>query len=230
VAGPPEPAAEDIVEPRSVPPTWSRLSAASLPGGPDGELASLSDKLTELSVDKCFVIGVVSERSELDAKSQVAAALAMMVAEGTSRVLLMEGNFDWPAVHRQMAVSMPNFSGFSQQMHARTRKAERKPWIVVRCSSNLDVLAEGIVRSPGVLYSQQFSEAVAELRRYYKVIVCDGPVVGGADAKPLDAVTDGLIVVAPSQRALMNTLDRAAKWFGHKQLLAAVPATAPHGK
>jgi Mrp family chromosome partitioning ATPase len=125
-----------------------------------------------------------------------------------------------------MAVSMPNFSGFYQQMHARTRKTEKKPWIVVRCSSNLDVLAEGIVRSPGVLFSQQFAEAVTELRRYYKVIVCDGPVVGGADAKPLDAITDGLIVVAPSQRALMNSLDRAAKWFSHKQLLAAVPAPA----
>src|SRR5262249_49470979 len=139
-------------------------------------------------------------------------------------VLLMEANFDWPAVHRQMGVSMPSFSGFSQQMHARTRKGQKRPWIVVRCTPSLDVLAEGIVRSPGVLYSQQFSEAVSELRQYYRVIVCDGPVVGAADARPLDAVTDGLIVVARSQRALMNSLDGATKWFGKKQLVAALPA------
>ena len=78
---------------------------------PDGQLSGLSDKLAELSTSQCFVVGVVSDRPELEAKSSVAAALASMVAESASRVLLMEGNFDWPAVHRQMAVSMPNFSG-----------------------------------------------------------------------------------------------------------------------
>jgi Mrp family chromosome partitioning ATPase len=219
------PTRDELVEPRSVPPTWGGLSARGHEA-PDGQISGLSDKITELSTTKCFVVGVVSERAELEAKSGIAASLATTVAETASRVLLMEGNFDWPAVHRQMAVSMPNFSGFSQQMHARTRKGEKKPWIVIRCSPNLDVLAEGIVRSPGVLYSQQFAEAVSELRNYYRVIICDGPIVGGADAKPLDAVTDGLIVVAPSQRALMNSLDNAAKWFGKKQLLAAVPAIA----
>jgi len=192
----------------------------------DGQIAGLSDRLTELSASRCFIVGIVSERAELEAKSTVAAALAGMVSESASRVLLMEANFDWPAVHRQMSVSMPNFSGFSQQMHARTRKGQKRPWIVVRCSPSLDVLAEGIVRSPGVLYSQQFAEAVAELRQYYRVIVCDGPVIGGADARPLDAVTDGLIVVAPSERALMTSLDSAAKWYGKKQLLAAVPAVS----
>lgn len=228
VAGPREPPVEDVVEPRSVPPTWHPAPASRASMG--GELSALCDKLTELSESKCVVVGVVSERPELDAKSETAAALASMVAQSTPRVLLMEANFDFPAVHRQMSVSMPNFSGFSQQMHARTRKSERKPWVVVRCSPNLDVLAEGIVRSPGVLYSQQFSEAVAELRRYYRVIVCDGPIIGGADAKPLDAVTDGLVVVGASQQALMSSLDRAAKWFGHKQLFAAVPAGAPPRK
>jgi hypothetical protein len=44
--------------------------------------------------------------------------------------------------------------------------------------------------------------------------------------QPLDTVTGGLIVVAPSRRALMNSPDNAAKWFGKKQLLAAVPAVA----
>jgi Mrp family chromosome partitioning ATPase/capsular polysaccharide biosynthesis protein len=223
VSRPSEPIPDDVVEPRSVPPNWSGLASRN-DEPPDGQLSGLADKLTELATAHSFVVGVVSERAELEAKSGIAASLAVMTAESAPRVLLMEANFDWPAVHRQMAVSMPNFSGFSQQMHARTRKGQKKPWIVVRCSPNLDILAEGIVRSPGVLYSQQFAEAVSELRNYYRVIVCDGPIVGGADAKPLDAVTDGLIVVAPSQRALMNSLDNAAKWFGKKQLLAAVPA------
>jgi hypothetical protein len=225
VAGPSEPVSDDVVEPRSVPPTWNKPEEAGALA-PEGQLSGLCDKLIELSASSCFVVGIVGERAELQVKSQVAAALAAMLAEGTSRVLLMEANFDFPAVHRQMSVAMPNFSGFSQQMHVRTRKGDRRPWIVMRCSASLDVLAEGIVRSPGVLYSQQFAEAVSELRRYYRVIVCDGPLLGGADAKPLDAVTDGLIVVAPSQRALMNSLDRAARWFGKKQLLAAVPAVA----
>jgi Mrp family chromosome partitioning ATPase len=214
---------EDLVEPRSVPPNWSGLSARGA-DEPDRQLAEIAAKIAELSTKSSFVVGIVSDRTELEAKSAVAAALATLLSEDTSRVLLMEANFDWPAVHRQMAVAMPSFSGFSQQMHARTRKGPKRPWIVVRCSATLDVLAEGIVRSPGVLYSQQFAEAVSELRQYYRVIVCDGPVVGGADARPLDAVTDGLVVVAPSERKLMNSLDGAAKWFGKKQLLAAVPA------
>ena len=122
---------------------------------------------------------------------------------------------------------MPHAEGFSQQLRARRRAATRTPWKVVRCSDALHVLAEGVVRSPGILLSREFADAIAELRGAYDVIVLDGPIAGlGIEIKPLDAVTDGIALVARGGTQPADALDRARGWFGRKELFAAVPADA----
>jgi Mrp family chromosome partitioning ATPase len=219
---------DDIVAPRSLPSGW-RLEP-TLEGGGNGReiLAALCDQVRKHSAAQCFVVAVVGEYSVLDAKSVVSARLsAMLSSDGGKRVLLMEANFDFPAVHRVLSIEMPHSEGFSQQLRARRRAASHVPWKVVRCSDALHVLAEGVVRSPGILLSREFSDAIAELRGSYDVIVVDGPIAGlGVETKPLDAVTDGIAVVARSGAEPAEALDRARAWFGRKELFAAVPADA----
>jgi Mrp family chromosome partitioning ATPase len=223
------PSDEDaIVAPRSLPSGW-RLEASLERGGKGREiLAALCDQVKKHSAAQCFVVAVVGEYSVLDAKSIVSARLsAMLASEGEKRVLLMEANFDFPAVHRVLSIEMPHSEGFSQQLRARRRAASHTPWKVVRCSDALHVLAEGVVRSPGILLSREFADAIAELRGSYDVIVVDGPIAGlGVETKPLDAVTDGIAVVARSGVQPGEVLDRARGWFGRKELFAAVPADA----
>jgi Mrp family chromosome partitioning ATPase len=219
---------DEIVAPRSLPSSW-RIQPAIERGGNGREiLAALCDQVKKHSVGQCFVIAVVGEYSVLEAKSIVSARLSTMLSSsGGRRVLLVEANFDFPAVHRVLSIEMPHAEGFSQQLRARRRAGTRTPWKVVRCSDALHVLAEGVVRSPGILLSREFPDAIAELRGAYDVIVLDGPIAGlGIETKPLDAVTDGIALVARGGAQPADALDRARGWFGRKELFAAVPADA----
>lgn len=186
-------------------------------------MTQLRDQILAQSNGQCFVIGVTSDADALPAKSVLAVRLSMLLAESPARVLVMETNFDFPAVHRVLGIDMPRLAGFSQQVHARIRSGERAPWKVVRCTANLDVLAEGFMRSPGVAFSREFSEAVSELRRGYDFIVADGPTASaGADCKPLNAFADGLVVAVRPGAKLADAIERAARWFTRKELMAAV--------
>ncbi len=206
-------------------PASSRWRMPAVLTGGNGTLAGLRDQILESSGGGSFVIAVTSEQQCVEAKTDVAARLSGMLSrDDRARVLLVEANFDFPALHRVLSVEMPPGSGFSQQLRSRLRNG-RKPWSVVHCTSSLDVLAEGPVRSPGVLLSQEFANAIAELRTCYDVIVLDSPVMGqGVEAKPISAVSDGIAIIAASQSALRAVIDRAINRFGQKRVMIAIPA------
>jgi Mrp family chromosome partitioning ATPase len=158
----------------------------------------LRDDLLPLSRGRCVVLAVAGPSSARDQKSRVAAELALALSErGACRVLVVEGDFERPAVHRNLR-AMPGFSsGFSQQIHARTRSANAPGWLVTRCSPSLDVLAEGAVRSPGLMASKQFEDCFTELRNHYDFIIVDGPPLSAdTECRVLDDVSDGLLLVA----------------------------------
>jgi Mrp family chromosome partitioning ATPase len=183
----------------------------------------LRDQILALRNGQCFVVGITSDADALPAKSVLAVRLSMLLAESSARVLVVETNFDFPTVHRVLGIDMPRLAGFSQQIHARIRSGERPPWKVVRCTANLDVLGEGFMRSPGVSFSREFSEAISELRRGYDFIVADGPTASaGADCKPLNSFADGLVVAVRPGAKLADAIERAAQWFTRKELMAAV--------
>jgi Mrp family chromosome partitioning ATPase len=151
----------------------------------------------------------------------------MLSSEQRARILLIEADFEYPTMHELTGVDMPAGAGFSQQIRRRIRGGERKPWVVVRCSPTLDLLVEGALRSPGVLFSQEFGDAVRELRRTYDIIVIDAPVIGsGIEHKPIDSVTDGLVVVGRIGDELSEILKRTARRFQPKALVAAVHSEA----
>lgn len=185
------------------------------------ELRALCDQLDLLAKRGCFVIRVSSDAASAAAKSEIAAQLACSLAElGQPRVLLLEADFDAPAVHRVMGLQTPPFKGFSRQLYARARSGERTPWSVARCAPNLSVLAEGTLRTPGLLPSMQFSQALAELRRAYDIIVADGPIAGSsADARALDGVADGVMFAVSAGEHASDGLKLAAEFFGDKPLL-----------
>jgi len=193
------------------------------------ELASLRDQLYRLAARECFVVGVSSGPEMAAYKSGVAGRLAWMLAQpGHARILLMEGDFDHPVVHRLMRIDMPLAAGFSEQMRRRMNGSAPGPWTIVRCAPNLYVLAEGLVRSPGLLPTVHFADSVNELRRAYDLIVIDGPAGGmSVDTRALDSVADGIVLAGEA-----DLLDRAATWFGKKQLMAVVSAgpPAPHSR
>jgi len=131
----------------------------------------------------------------------VAVELALALAEsGHPRILLMDGDIHSPRVHRLMHVEMPMSAGFSQQLRERINGSSERRWTVVSCSKVLHVLAEGMLRSPGLLLSRQFSDGLADLRNYYDFIVIDGPSSSlPVESQALDAVADGVVYVCGKQ-------------------------------
>jgi len=159
------------------------------------------EQLYPLAVEGCFIVLVVGVPESLEQKSRVAAELALALAEsGHPRILLIDGDIQSPHVHRLMRVDMPMSAGFSQQLRDRINGSIERRWTVVSCGKVLHVLAEGMMRSPGLLLSRQFSDGLADLRNYYDFIVIDGPSTSlPIESQALDAVANGIVYVCGKQ-------------------------------
>jgi len=218
-----------VIALRDVPSGWSPEPSVGALDSVE-EFRAIREQIYRFAVRGCFVVGVSSSPEAIDGKSRIAARLATVLAEpGRARVLLMEGDFDGPAVHRLMRIEMPLASGFSEQVRRRMKGSKPAPWAIVRCSPSLQVLAEGRVRAPGLLSSVQFMDGISELRRYYDVIVLDGPTAGSVDARVLDEICNGLVVVGPNEAAMPELRKKAAQWFSKKGWMATLPASTGRG-
>lgn len=183
---------------------------------------TVCEQLYPLAVEGCFVVLVVGVPESLEQKSRVAAELALALAEsGHPRILLMEGDMQGPRVHRLMHVDMPMSAGFSQQLRSRINGNTERRWTVVGCGKALHVLAEGMMRSPGLLLSRQFSEGLADLRNYYDFIVIDGPSASlPVESQALDAVANGVVYVCGKQGS--PSLASLQAMFSEKRLQTVV--------
>jgi Mrp family chromosome partitioning ATPase len=159
---------------------------------------ALCQPLFSLAVEGSIVIGVTGVPECRTHKSRIAAELALALAETrTARVLLMEADFHWPAVHQVMHVEMPMSAGLSQQLR-RHGQDPTQPWIVLECSQTLHVLAEGVMRSPGLILSTHFEDSLRSFRSVYDFIVIDGPQSSSeVECRALDFSIDGHIIVSP---------------------------------
>ena len=188
--------------------------------------SALCEEVYPYAVENCFVLAVIAVPESVGQKSRVAAELALaLAASGHPRILLLEGDLHRPWVQRLMRVEVPISGGFSQQMNARSHGVEPgTPWTVVGCSKSLHVLAEGMMRSPGLLLSKQFQECLRALRSYYDIIIIDGPSASLAiDAAALNAVVDGLVTVCPSSGGA--SLAQTHSLFEKKRFSAIITAT-----
>jgi Mrp family chromosome partitioning ATPase len=181
----------------------------------------LSDQIVPLAVERCFVLGVVAVPDAQKHKARVTAELAMALAEPKRpRVLLMEADFARPAVHRILQLDMPTSRGLSQQLRTRGQNPN-EAWTVLELSPTLHVIAEGIVRLPGLLLTAQFEDGLRSLRGHYDVIVLHGPDTSAeVDCRALGGLVDGVICVAP--QAGSPDLASAGEAFPEVRFSAAV--------
>jgi Mrp family chromosome partitioning ATPase len=217
---PPSSSSKNVVLVQEVPKTW-RPDPVLTPGAQ----RALCEQLYPYAVESCFVLSVVAVPESVGYKSRVAAELALGLAEsGHPRILLLEGDLHRPWVQRMIGVDMPISTGFSQQLNARAQGTGNSRWTVLGVSRSLHVLAEGMMRSPGLLLSKQFADCVSDLRTYYDFIVIDGPTSSlDVDSGALDAVTDGIVTVCPAKGS--QSIAHMQGLFARKRFSAF--ATAP---
>jgi Mrp family chromosome partitioning ATPase len=174
-------------------------------------------------VQGCFVLGITGVPEVREQKSRVAAEIALALGEARHpRVLLVEGDFQWPAVHRMMKVDMPRSSGFSQQLRSQA-SGHSHEWTTIEVGPSLHVIAEGIMRSPGLILSRHFEDSLRSFRNYYDFVVVDGPLTSSeVDCRALDGVVDGIVIVAPP--AGSPWLPAAMAMFPEKRFSTVVTA------
>lgn len=187
----------------------------------------LRTELFMLAAQECFVIGIASDAPRKPLKSEFAAQLAVALAgPGQARVLLVEADGATPAIDRSLTVEIPRAVSFSQQLLRRASEPDGT-WAVLRIAPGLDVLAEGRMRTPGMLDAPAFSNALSDLRRHYDVIVADGPVIGTDEgARAFEAITDGVAFLTSGESSAREPRERAFMQFHTKRLFKLVAAPA----
>jgi Mrp family chromosome partitioning ATPase len=144
-------------------------------------------------------------------RAQLAAGLGLALAHSGARVLLVEGDLDTPELHQVLSITAPSGAGFSQQLMARRQDRQARPWVVVRCAATLQVLAEGRMRSPGLL-GDAFESAITELREQHHVVLIHAPSLDKpGDLRPIAGLVHGVIVVNPDQSASLELGDNALR-------------------
>jgi hypothetical protein len=196
----------EVLWPTRLPVHPARIAAQPVAPGwaPDRALAfasrsQLCDELLPFLLEGCFVLGVTAVPERRVHKAILASELALALADSSNlRVLLLEADFHSPDVHRALGLDMSASSGFSQQLRARVHGNVDDFWHVIDCGRSLHVIAEGSMRAPGMVLSNQFEEAIRSFRSYYDIVVINGPLTSAElDCHALDAVLDGVLLACP---------------------------------
>lgn len=185
---------------------------------------SLFDELYPLAVQQCFVIAISGVPGSSEETSRVASELALGLSDtGHPRILLVEANFQRPAVQRWMDLEVPLLCGFSEQLQTRALEGSSGPWNVVECSPALHVLAEGVMRAPELIRSPQFAQAMRDLREHYDFIVINAPLTSEkAACRAVQDLVDGVIVVYPKTSS--PPLAEASSLFSEKRYSTVLAA------
>lgn len=111
-------------------------------------------------------------------------------------VVLVETDFESPGLAQTLGVTLPRGRGFSEQLHARAWSASASNLILTNPGLGFDALFEGRLRTPGLLWSDQFASVIATLRHSYSVILLVAPSrLTAVDHRALSDVVDSAYVL-----------------------------------
>ncbi|HEX6277567.1 MAG TPA: hypothetical protein VFZ53_31200 [Polyangiaceae bacterium] len=187
-----------------------------------GSRRQIAGEILTSAVEGCQVIGITGLRGLGGEKSRAAVEIAFALSEAKHpRILLVEGDFHFPQIQNWLKLEVPLAAGFSQQLRSRIQGTKEGRWHVVECQPSMHVLAEGVMRSPGLLLSNQFEQAIRELKSYYDIVVLDAPLAPNeADGQALVDVLDGVVVLGPESRAA--EIAEVSRIFQGKKLVRAL--------
>jgi Mrp family chromosome partitioning ATPase len=189
------------------------------------QLCELCDALQALRNSGCRTVRIASASNSRYAKSQIAAQLAIMLAEQPdTQVLLMEADLDAPALHHVLRLSVPRGLGLSEQLQRLGAPVQPLDAVtIMRLSPALHVLIESRWGSPSLFESPQFAEIVKQQRSQHDLIVIDGPIVDTfSDATALAGAVDHVVFVVASGTRLPDALALANKHFAKESMLKVI--------
>ncbi len=179
----------------------------------------LKSNLDFFGVDSPSKTILVTSPGQGNGKTTIAINLALAMAQGDQKVLLVDADLRRPAVHTGLNLTLK--PGLSEVI-----RGERTPQSVVRIwkKNKLEVITGG-GRLPNVteiVGSKKVGMILSELKETFEVVIVDAPPLVISDSYNLASKVDGVILVlVPGQtreeqvKAMKEQLDRAgAKVIG----------------
>jgi tyrosine-protein kinase Etk/Wzc len=154
-------------------------------------------------------IFVVTSSSPKEGKSTTISNLAITIAQGGQKVLLVDTDLRRPVVH--------SIFGFNKEPGLTNYLVGRAQFDdIVRHSpiDNLDIITSGTIPpNPSELIgTQKMKEFLAEIRSRYDIVLHDSPpVIAVTDPQVLSKMTDGVIIVISSGQTQIELAERAVE-------------------
>ena len=153
---------------------------------------SLRTNIQYSSFDKKYQTLVVTSANPGEGKSTVSGNLALVLAQGESKVLLVDCDMRRPSVHKKFRIS--NTYGISDLLVG-NKKLEA---VAHKYNDNLTIVSAGkIPPNPAeMLGSKAMTEFLEEMKKHFDYIVLDTPPLQAvADAQILSTKVDGSLIV-----------------------------------
>jgi non-specific protein-tyrosine kinase len=184
--------------------------------------------LTFAALDDPIGALVVTSAAPGEGKSIVIANLAVAMAQGQRKTLLVDADLRRPALHE--VFSIPNERGLTS-MILEEGSLDDPP--------TADVGVEGLAVLPSgplppnpadILGSRRMRAAIAKLREHAEIVLFDAPpVIAATDAAVLGTQVDGVLLVVQSGRTRRDHALRAKELLErvHVRVVGAVLSDAP---
>jgi succinoglycan biosynthesis transport protein ExoP len=170
-------------------------------------LRGLTANLNFLGVDRGLRSIVLTSASPRESKSSVATSTALVLAEATHRVLLIDADLRASTIH--LLTNLDNSIGLSNVLIGdHSLESAVQPW----GQKGLDVLTSGpIPPNPGQLLSSEAMRVlIAKAESTYDFVILDSaPVLSVVDAVWLGHMVSGALVVARRGQTTSRSLGRA---------------------
>lgn len=189
---------------------------------------TLRTNLTFAALDKPIETLVVTSAASGEDKSTVLANLAITMAQGERRIILVDADLRRPGLHETFGTV--NDRGLTT-MIVEEAALEEPPLIDVGVDNLWLVPSGPLPPNPaGILGSRKMEQVIAALKARADVVLFDAPpVVAVTDAAVLGTKVDGVLLVIHAGRTRREHAQRARELLerGHVRIVGAVLNDAP---
>lgn len=158
------------------------------------------------SFDKEYKVIMVTSSEPGEGKSTIAGNLALCLAQGDKKVILVDCDLRKPSLHKKFKVS--NIIGLSDVIIGK----EELVTAIHRYNKNLVILTSGkIPPNPSeMLSSKTMTGLLEELKNNFDYIILDTPPVQAVtDSQILSTKSDGTIIVVKAERTKKDSVENS---------------------
>lgn len=167
---------------------------------------TLRTNLQYSSFDEEYKVIVITSSEPGEGKSTTAGNLALSLAEGDKKVILVDCDLRKPSLHKRFKVS--NTIGLSDVIVDK----ESMSSVAHKYNNNLTILTSGkIPPNPAeMLGSKSMAALVEALKKVFDYVILDTPPIQAVtDAQVLAAKADGTILVVKAERTKKDSVKNA---------------------